>query len=474
MKRFEIPQWLVILVLIMSAGVFVGCGEETEDLIETKPAEEVRVEEENVCSAVLETVNAWEENGRYFHQYSLRVQNDGPQDVSDWSAEILLPGDTKLEQAWNIETEISESILILRPVEYNRVIPAGEELKDVGWIMSCGGEEETQLLRWNGSEVRSQKPSSDPEDSAVTLNVDSVPIGALHVEEGRLVNVDGNPVQLRGISTHGLAWYPEYVNKDAFRTLRDEWNVNTIRLAMYTAETGGYCTDGNRENLLHLIDEGVRYTEELGMYVIIDWHILSDSNPNTYRKEAEEFFDIVSKAYEDKTHVIYEICNEPQNSPFREVIRPYAEDIIDVIRRHDSDALILVGTNTWAQDVDEVIGNELEDDNVMYTFHFYAGTHKEDLRNKLRKVLDAGVPVYISECSLTDASGNGAVDYDSAEEWRSLIEAYGLSWNAWSLCNKNETSALIQSSCAKTSAWEEEDLSETGRWFKRAFTGESK
>ena len=78
----------------------------------------------------------------------------------------------------------------------------------------------------------------------------------------------------------------------------------------------------------------------------------------------------------------------------------------------------------------EVIGNELSDDNVMYTVHFYAGTHKDALRNKLRKALDANVPVYISECSIVEAPGNGAADYESAEEWLKLINEYGLSYNS--------------------------------------------
>jgi endoglucanase len=293
--------------------------------------------------------------------------------------------------------------------------------------------------------------------------------GPLHIKDGVLCNEADEPVQLRGVSTHGLAWYPEYVNEDAFRTLRDEWNVNTVRLAMYTAESGGYCTGGNREKLLDLIDQGVRYTEELDMYVIIDWHILSDGNPTEHEDEAAEFFDQMSEKYAPKDHVIYEICNEPQNSPFETVIRPYAEHIVNVIRKNDNDALILVGTNTWSQDIGEVIGNELDDPNVMYTLHFYAATHKDELREKLVRALEAGVPVYISECSICDASGSGAIDYDSAEKWKKLIYDYGLSFNAWSLCNKNESSALLQYTCSDTADWTEEDLSDAGRWFRTAF-----
>ena len=155
------------------------------------------------------------------------------------------------------------------------------------------------------------------------------------------------------------------------------------------------------------------------------------------------------------------------------VIRPYAEHIVNVIRKNDEDALILVGTNTWSQDIDEVIGNELDDPNVMYTLHFYAATHKDALREKLVRALEAGVPVYISECSICDASGNGAIDYDSAEKWKELIHTYKLSFNAWSLCNKKESSALLQNTCRDTADWTDEELSDTGRWFRDAFLNEA-
>ena len=63
--------------------------------------------------------------------------------------------------------------------------------------------------------------------------------GALRVKGSKLLSEDGTQCQLHGVSTHGIAWFPEYVNKSAFRNLRDQWGVDTIRLAMYTAEYNG-------------------------------------------------------------------------------------------------------------------------------------------------------------------------------------------------------------------------------------------
>ena len=114
--------------------------------------------------------------------------------------------------------------------------------------------------------------------------------GQLQVKGAQIVNSQGKPFVIKGVSTHGLAWYPQYVGKAAFKSMKKE-GVNTMRLALYTEEYNGYCNSGkeNQKKLEQLIDEGVKAATELGMYVIIDWHILSDGNPLTHKKEAKTF-----------------------------------------------------------------------------------------------------------------------------------------------------------------------------------------
>ncbi len=235
---------------------------------------------------------------------------------------------------------------------------------------------------------------------------------------------------------------------------------------MYTAEYNGYCSGGDKTKLKNTIRNGIDYATELQMYVIVDWHILSDCSPMQNKEEAKKFFSEISKEYANNPYVIYEICNEPQNSPWSSVIKPYAEEIIPVIRENAKDAIILCGTNTWSQDVHEVVNDRLSDKNTMYVMHFYAGTHKEDLRKRLEDVLNAGLPVFVSECSITDASGNGAIDYDSASAWMALMDTYNVSFMAWSLANKDESSALLRPMTQSVSNWTDDELSETGKWFK--------
>ena len=295
--------------------------------------------------------------------------------------------------------------------------------------------------------------------------------GALHVENGKLTDADGNTVQLYGMSTHGIAWFPQYINYDSFRTLRDDWNTNCIRLAMYTAEYGGYCAGGDKEQLKQLVRDGVSYATELGMYVIVDWHILSDCDPNQNKDEAIAFFLEMAEVFADNDNVLYEICNEPNGGTSWDSIKSYAEEVIPVIRAQKPDAVILVGTPTWSQEIDKAAASPLDDSNVMYTLHFYAGTHKDDLRNRLETYVQNGLPVFVSEFGMCDASGNGANDFDSTTKWLDLLNKYQISFCCWNLANKDESSSVFKASSTALSDWTDDDFNESGRWIRDYFRG---
>lgn len=290
--------------------------------------------------------------------------------------------------------------------------------------------------------------------------------GALSVKGTQLVDEKGQAVQLRGVSTHGIAWFPDFVNQDAVIQLSNDWGANLFRIAMYTDENGGYCTDGDKEKLKKLVADGVGYAKQADMYVIVDWHVLHDQNPLTHKDEAIRFFDEMSGKFKDENHVIYEICNEPNGDTTWEDVKAYAEEVIPVIRNNAKDAVILVGTPTWSQEIDKPQKDPITGyNNIMYTLHFYAATHKEDLRNKMKDAIAAGTPVFVSEYGLCDASGNGGNDLAQAGIWVDTMDQLGVSYAVWSFCNKNETSALIASNCQKTSGFAEEDLSESGKWI---------
>ena len=333
---------------------------------------------------------------------------------------------------------------------------------------STASSEQTSSSEASGA----QPAETEPAVSEAPSVDDSTPYGqhgALHVENGKLTGADGNTVQLYGMSTHGIAWFPQYINYDSFRTLRDDWNTNCIRLAMYTAEYGGYCAGGDKEQLKQLVRDGVSYATELGMYVIVDWHILSDCDPNQNKDKAIAFFREMSEALADNDNVLYEICNEPNSGTSWDSIKSYAEEVIPVIREQKPDAVILVGTPTWSQEIDKAAASPLTFDNVMYTLHFYAGTHKDDLRNRLETCAQNNLPVFVSEFGMCDASGNGANDFDSTTKWLDLLNKYQISFCCWNLANKDESSSVFKAASTTLSDWTDEDFNESGRWIREYF-----
>lgn len=470
------------------------------------------------------TGNSWDSNGKKYIIYEAVISNNSNEDIKNWKLILEVKNGLEISQYWNCKvnkiTYQGKEAIEITPESYNGSITKNSKLNGIGIIAAAtggytingcvveangtsaeiaggnqvadnnnntsnGGQTNDSSSGSSGSSSGGSSPnggsssggssssdnsSSSGGSSSGSSNPPAV-YGGLHVSGTKLLDAKGNQVQLKGVSTHGLAWFPDYVNKEAFKTLRDDWGANVVRLAMYSAEYGGYCSGGNKENLKNLIHKGVTAATELNMYVIIDWHILSDGNPNTNKSEAIKFFDEMSAKYDSYNNVIYEICNEPNGADWNSQIKPYAQDVISTIRKNDNDALILVGTNTWSQDVDAVIGNELSDHNVMYTLHFYAATHKDNIRNKLTTALNAGIPVFVSECSICDASGNGGIDYNSANTWLDLMNKNKISFIGWSLCNKAETSAVIKSSCNKLSGWTQDDLTDAGKWFRTAIRG---
>lgn len=320
------------------------------------------------------------------------------------------------------------------------------------------------------SEIVSETDSEEVEEESAEESAEGkTPFelhGALKVDGTNIVDENGEIFQIAGVSTHGLAWFPDYVNKDAFLSIRDDWGANTVRLAMYTAENGGYCEGGNKENLKTLVKNGVNYATELGMYAIVDWHILHDLDPNKYKSDAIAFFDEMSKEFKDQDNVIYEICNEPNGGTSWSQVKSYALEVIPVIRANDPNAIIIVGTPNWCQYVDDAANDPItEYDNIVYAVHFYAETHRDDIRNRMVTAIDKGLPVIISEFSICDASGNGTNNIEQANVWIDLLDDYNVGFVAWNLSNKNESSSLISSGNSKISGWTYDELSESGKWY---------
>lgn len=431
-------------------------------------------------------------------EYKFTVKNSGSTAVSgnlvvtfdqtrekNWWTEdfpISLSGNTLTVSNVSIEAGASSKSIQVQ------LKPIGANITSVSFAGKTISAEETKLSD-SGSSGGSE--SSDDYTGSLTYTVPddckddatTTPFaqhGALHVDSNtlQLTDANGNPFQLRGISSHGINWdnngeyQYEYVSYDSIKKERDILNANAVRMAMYTHEYNGYTSGGNTSKLKYRVDKGVQCATSLGMYAIVDWHILN-KNPKDYVQQAKEFFEYVSKRYAENDHVLYEICNEPTGGIWSD-IKAYAEQIIPIIRANDPDAIIIVGTPTWSQDVDIAMNDPLKDsdgtlmDNVMYTVHFYANEHRQPYRDKVEKAKKT-IPIFCTEFGTCAADGGGANDFNEAKTWLDYLDANCISYFVWSLCEKNETASLIVSGSSAWSNWTAANLSESGKWIKAQY-----
>ena len=240
----------------------------------------------------------------------------------------------------------------------------------------------------------------------------------------------------------GLQWYGEVVNAKAFTALAKDWQADVVRLALYVGD-GGY---GKHPELKQLVWKGVELAVANGMYVIVDWHVLKPGNPNDpVYSGAQAFFDEVSRKFGKSPNILYEIMNEPNGELDWADLKPYAEKMVATIRANDPEGIILIGSGTWSQDVNLAAADPVAGKNLMYTFHFYAGSHGPALRSKVQEAIARGAAVFCSEWGTSEASGNGGPYLKAAEEWLAFLDRNLVSWVNWSLCDKSETSAALKS-----------------------------
>ena len=432
--------------------------------------------------------SSWEEGGKKCGGYEIVITNNGDT-VNSWTAKVTVPGNTKQMSQWNGIFSISGNTMTVKNESYNGTIEKGKSVS-FGFNYSADAYINEGKVTVNGSTAgtssgnnsnnnnnnnnnnntsTTKKPAATvpqaPSDPKGTTPVSQH--GQLSVKNGQLVDKSGKGYQLRGMSTHGLTWFPEFVNESAFKTLRDDWNTNVVRLAMYVDEWGnGQCYMGNKSGSLELLEKGVDICIKLDMYVIIDWHVLNPGDPSKYTNEAKSFFETVSKRYAKYPNVIYEICNEPNGgASWSGNIKPYAEKIIPVIRKNAPNSVIIVGTPTWSQEIDKPLSDPLNYKNVMYAFHFYAATHA-GLRSNVENCVAQGLPVFVSEFGTCDASGGGANDFNETQKWLSYFDKQGISYCNWSICNKDETCSVLRPGTSANGNWSESNLTENGKWMR--------
>lgn len=295
--------------------------------------------------------------------------------------------------------------------------------------------------------------------------------GALSVKGATIVGHHGQAVSLAGPSLFwsNSGWKAErFYNAQVVKKVREDWNAGLIRAAMGVEDLGGYLHDPetNIAKVQAVVDAAI----EEGLYVIIDWHShKAEKRPD----EAIKFFETMAAKYGDVPNVIYEIYNEPlEASGWSEAIKPYAEKVIAKIRAIDPDNLIVVGTRKWSQEVDEAAADPIEGyDNIVYTLHFYAGTHGAELRAKAKRALESGVALMVTEWGTVNADGDGGIAKAETQRWLEFMREHKLSHAMWSLHDKKEGASMLKPGAETNGSWDDEDFTKAGLYARSIIRG---
>jgi endoglucanase len=287
----------------------------------------------------------------------------------------------------------------------------------------------------------------------------AAPLSQISVKGNAFVNAEGKTVVFRGLDTSDpdkLA-KNEHWNKEYFEQAKS-WGANLVRFPVHPE---AWRTRG-QEKYLKLLDDGVAWAGELGMYVIIDWHSIGNLRTEMYqtagsplyspglyettKKETFEFWRTLSQHYRTNTTVaFFELFNEPTtyNGQLGACTWPQwkelMEEIILIVRAHGAKAVPLVAGFNWAYDLTPVARDPIQADGIGYVSHPYPMKRKQPW--EAQWTADWGFaaekyPLFLTEIGFCGENDRGAhVPVISDERYGDAITGYcnqrGISYSVW-------------------------------------------
>merc|ERR1719270_3101567 len=314
----------------------------------------------------------------------------------------------------------------------------------------------------------SPSPGPNPPPAPVPPSPAGTPVaqwGRLRVEGNNVVGENGDVVQLKGMSFFWSQWQGQYYTQGVVNWMVDDWKCSLVRAVLGIHESSGYLQDpGTEKGKIELV---VDAAIAKGIYVIIDWH---DHHAEWHVNEARSFFDEMARKYGGYPNVLFETYNEPLAVSWSGVIKPYHQQMVPVIRAH-SQNIIILGNRDWCQHPDEAARDPVSGSNLAYTIHFYAFTHRGELREKVVQAKSAGAAVFATEWGTCRADGNGQLDLGETNVWLDFLAFHGVSYANWAVSDKQEACSALQPGAPTNGGWSDGQLTASGRYMKGAISG---
>jgi len=262
-------------------------------------------------------------------------------------------------------------------------------------------------------------------------------IPPLHTEGRHFVDPFGNVVVLRGVAIADLqdvdTERPGMSVQQLLELLTDESARFYTRVVRLTVFPERWLVDPKQYLVEHL-EPAVEVAAQLGLYVIVDWHEISDVEPVSDR--TAEFWNTVAPVFANHSNVLYEIFNEPinQDDPSWQRWKEQAQPWVNSIRQYAPNNIILIGGPFWSQQIGGAATDPFEGENLAYVGHIYPVIDRNVWSDTGVMAQVAEVqPLMITEWGFRD-DGNYIWDGTKSsfgDPLKDFIEGHNLSWTAW-------------------------------------------
>jgi endoglucanase len=279
----------------------------------------------------------------------------------------------------------------------------------------------------------------------------AISLPRISVKGKQFVTPEGMPFVFRGLNASD----PERLfnighwNRSYFEEIK-KWGANVVRFPVHPTAWRRL----GKAAYLELLDKGIAWAGELGIYVVIDWHSIGNLRTEMYQndmydttqKETFDFWRTIAARYKSNSTVAFlELFNEPThyNGQLGQCSwaewKKLMEEIIGIIRAHDNPAIPLVAGFNWAYDLTQVASDPIQAEGIAYVSHPYPMKREKPWEDKW--TADWGFvaekyPLILTEIGFCGPEEQGAhipviSDESYGEAMMKYCDEKQISWIAW-------------------------------------------
>ncbi|MFD0773696.1 cellulase family glycosylhydrolase [Streptomonospora algeriensis] len=248
------------------------------------------------------------------------------------------------------------------------------------------------------------------------------------IENGRLVDANGNDFVMRGVN-HPHSWYPG--ETESFAEI-SSLGANAVRVVL---SNGVQYERNSADDVANVISE----CKENRLICVLEVHDTTgygeESAASSLAEAVDYWIDIQSALEGEEAYTILNIGNEPYGNEGYESWAADTSDAVDRLRDAGYEHTIMVDAPNWGQDWTNTMRDNAAqvfesdpDRNLLFDIHMY-GVYEEasTIRDYLGHFVDNGLPIAVGEFGHDHSDGNPDEDAILA-----AAEEYGLGYMGWS------------------------------------------